>query len=230
MPWGALAHLHVLDTRQYRSDQACGDGTVPVPCGEWASPERTLLGAAQERWLAEGLARSRARWQVLANQTMLANFDHDAGAARDAQSMDAWSGYPAARARLLREVAGRAAGRTVVLTGDIHSAWVNEIRHDDLRARDRRAGPPVAVELVGTSIASEGDGGERARWISAEALAAQPHARWHDGHRGYLVNTVTPGEWTADFRTLPYVSRPGAPITTASRWRLATGRAGVERI
>jgi alkaline phosphatase D len=224
IPWGATAHLHVLDTRQYRSDQACGDGNVPVPCAGWQDPARTLLGAAQERWLSAGLLASKARWQVLANQTMMAEFDHDGGP-RDVQSMDAWSGYPAARARLLRELAARAPGRAVVLTGDIHSSWVN-----DLHVDARRRGVPAAVELVGTSISSEGDGGDRAAWITAEALAAQPHVKWHDGRRGYLVNAVTPDDWTAEYRRVQYVSRPDAPLETATRWRMTNGRPGVERM
>jgi len=41
--WGALAQFWVLDTRQYRSDQACGDRIKQVPCGEWADPSRTLM-------------------------------------------------------------------------------------------------------------------------------------------------------------------------------------------
>src|SRR5687768_14416597 len=55
IPWGGLARISMLDTRQYRSDQACGDGRQVVPCGEWATPSRTLLGAEQERWLAESI-------------------------------------------------------------------------------------------------------------------------------------------------------------------------------
>ena len=66
--WGSLARFHLLDGRQYRSDQACGDGTHDVPCGEWADPKRTMLGDTQERWLSDGLAKSKAHWQVLANQ------------------------------------------------------------------------------------------------------------------------------------------------------------------
>jgi alkaline phosphatase D len=224
VPWGRLADVHVLDSRQYRSDQACGDGNVPVPCGEWASPARTLLGATQERWLADGLARSTARWQVLANQVMVADFDLDP-AAPNLESMDTWSGYPAARARLFRDITRHAPGRTVVLTGDIHSSWVNE-----LRAGAGTHAAPVAVELVGTSISSGGDGGDRAPWVTAEALAAQPQVRWHDGRRGYMTNTVTPETWTAEYRTVPFVTRPDAPVTTASRWRVENGRARVEKV
>ena len=85
--WGALARFSVLDTRQYRSDQECGDGLRPVPCGNLADPARSMLGDAQERWLAEGLGNSDARWQVLAQQVMVAPFDNVAGDARNL-SMD----------------------------------------------------------------------------------------------------------------------------------------------
>jgi alkaline phosphatase D len=225
LDWGALARLWVLDTRQYRSDQACGDGNDVVPCGDWAAPARTLLGAAQERWLADGLAASSARWQALAQQVMVAPFDALEG--RDARvSMDQWSGYPAARGRLLRAVAERAPNRTVVLTGDIHSSWVNELRPDFSRP-DR---PAVAAEFVATSISSGGDGSERSGYVTDALLGENPHLKWQHNRRGYVTCAVTPDAWTAEYRTVPYVTRPDAPVETASRWRVTRGRAGVERI
>jgi alkaline phosphatase D len=173
--WGALARLWVLDTRQYRSDQPCGGGAALVPCGEWADPSRTMLGAAQERWLREGLGSSASRWQVLANQVMVAPFDELPG--REVRlPTDTWGGYPAARERLLRAVTERAANRTVVLTGDIHSSWVNELRSDFSRP-DR---PTVAAEFVGTSISSGGDGGAAGHVGGARRAgraAARPLAR-----------------------------------------------------
>jgi alkaline phosphatase D len=89
--WGGLARFWVLDTRQYRSDQSCGDVHSVVPCGDWADPSRTLLGARQERWLVDGLAASRARWQVLAQQVMVAPADFAEGPDTRV-SMDHWSG------------------------------------------------------------------------------------------------------------------------------------------
>ena len=222
--WGSLARFWVLDTRQYRSDQPCGDGTHNVPCGEWAEPSRTMLGAAQERWVIEGLGGSRASWQVLAQQIMVAPFDERPGP--DVRlALDTWSGYPAARDRLLGAIAARAPNRTVVLTGDIHSSWVNELKS----TFSSPAAPTVAVELVGTSISSGGDGGDRSSWVNERALAESPHIRWHNARRGYISCAVTPDTWRAEYRTVPFVSRPGAPVETASRWRLTRGRAGVER-
>ena len=222
--WGALARFWVLDTRQYRSDQACGDGTRRVPCGEWAEPSRTMLGDAQERWLLDGMAASAAKWEVLAQQVMMAPFDGDPGS-EVFTSMDQWSGYPVARDRLLRGIAQRAPGRTVVLSGDIHSNWVNDLR----AGFDRADSPVVATEFVGTSISSGGDGEEQPARVT-RALGDNPHLHWQNSRRGYVRCRVTPDEWRADYRTVEYVTRPGAPLLTPSSWRCGHGRAGVERV
>ncbi|MBI2073156.1 MAG: alkaline phosphatase D family protein [Gemmatimonadetes bacterium] len=223
LAWGALARFWVLDTRQYRDDQACGDGIRQVPCSDWADPRRSLLGAAQERWLADGLTASRARWQVLAQQVMIAPFDSEPGEPLEL-AMDQWSGYPAARDRLLATVAERAPGRTVALTGDIHSHWVNDLR----QGFDRPDRPVVATEFVGTSISSGGDGADQ--WPQfARARGENPHVQWHNARRGYVRCEVTESEWRAEYRTVPFVSRPDAPAETPTRWRLVHGRPGVER-
>ena len=219
--WGALARFWVLDGRQYRSDQACGDGNQLVPCGNWADPARTMLGARQERWLSDGLAASRERWQVLANQVLVAPTDSDPGPGVRLP-MDTWSGYPAARDRLLRSIAQHAPNKTVVVTGDVHSHWVNEL-HSDFSRPDR---PVVAAEFVGTSISSGGDGTATPTW---DPTAINAHVKWHANRRGYITCSVEPTSWTAEYRTVPFVSRPDAPLETPTRWRLAHGRPGIER-
>jgi alkaline phosphatase D len=218
--WGTLARFSVLDSRQYRSDQVCGDiYSARVPCPSWDDPSRTLLGAEQERWVEDGLATSRARWQVLANQTMFADVDQAEGPERRLP-MDSWSGYPAARERLLRAIGRHAPNRTVIITGDNHANWVNEI------GATGATGTPVAAEFLGTSISSEGDGADR---VPSVSLSENPHVKWHNARRGYVVCEVGAESWRTEFRTVPFVSRLGAPIETASRWRLTRGRPGVER-
>ncbi len=222
--WGGLARFWMLDTRQYRDDQACGDGSNVVPCGAWANPSRSLLGQQQERWLAAGLGRSRSRWQVLGQQVMVAPFDDRVGP-ETRLHMDSWGGYPAARDRLLGTIARRAPNRTVVLTGDIHSNWVNELRS----SFDRHDRPVVAAEFVGTSIASGGDG--QPEWAGyAPARDENPHLKWHTARRGYMVAEVSGEEWRTEYREVPFVTRAGAPVTTATRWRVAHGRPGIERL
>ncbi|MGQ0701953.1 MAG: alkaline phosphatase D family protein [Gemmatimonadales bacterium] len=225
LSWGSLADVWILDTRQYRSDQTCGGFRAVVPCEAIGDPDRTLLGREQERWLERGLGASRARWQVLAQQIMLAPFDDLAGP--DTRlSMDQWSGYPVARDRLLDTIARTARNRTVVLTGDIHSNWVNELR-EGFRRPDR---PTIAAEFVGTSISSGGDGVDVSPTVNEQTRPENPHLKWQNARRGYFTCTVRADEWRTDYRTVPYVTRPGAPIATASRWRVEHGRPGIEAV
>jgi alkaline phosphatase D len=219
--WGALARFWVMDTRQFRDDQACNDGTQAI-CDTARDPKRGMLGAAQEQWLVNGLGASQAKWQVLAQQVMMAPYDAAPG--DDVRvSMDQWSGYPVARDRLLNEVARRAANRTVVITGDIHTNWVNEVRSDFARP-DR---PVVAAEFVATSISSGGNGSD----VPAQRLDAMkrenPHLKWFENRRGYVKCTVDAATWKADYRSVPFVDKPGAPIVTASSWRVEHGRPGI---
>jgi alkaline phosphatase D len=213
----------MLDSRQYRSDQACNDQfNIKLPCGDWADASRTMLGAAQERWLTQGFATSRERWQVLGNQAMVASIDSLPGADVGG-AMDSWSGYPAAKSRLLRTIAQHAPSRTVVITGDNHANWVNELR----TSAPRNA--LVAAEFLGTSMSSGGDGSDRSSFFNDAVAAENPHVKWQNNRRGYVVCDVGPDTWSTQFRTVPFVTRPDAAIETASKWRLTRGRPGIER-
>lgn len=219
--WGALARFWVMDTRQFRDDQACNDGTQAI-CDAARDPKRGLLGAAQEQWLVNGLGASQAKWQVLAQQVMMAPYDAAPG--DDVRvSMDQWSGYPVARDRLLNEVARRAANRTVVITGDIHTNWVNELRSDFARP-DR---PVVAAEFVATSISSGGNGSDVAATRLDAMKRENPHLKWFENRRGYVKCTVDATTWKAEYRSVPFVEKPDAPIATASSWRVEHGRPGI---
>lgn len=223
--WGALARFWVLDTRQYRSDQACGDNLRDVPCGDWADPSRTLIGAAQEQWLSAGIGASRAQWQVLANQVVVAPLDQSAGTARG-MWMDSWSGYPASLDRLMATIAQHADNCAVVLTGDIHSNWVSELR----TRYDRPGAPIIGAEFVGTSISSGGDGAETSGMWTDAARAENPHYKWNNARRGYVSCSVNDEEWRTSYRTVPFVSKPDAPLETASEWLVRRGKPGIERI
>ena len=223
--WGALARFWVLDGRQYRSNQPCDDGAKVVPCGNWADPSRSMLGMPQERWLTNGIGTATERWQVLANQVMVAPYDNLAGE-QVRLPMDHWSGYPAARDRLLRTISQRAPNRTVVLTGDIHTSWVNELRTDFRRPET----PSIAAEFVGTSISSGGDGSDTSVLSNPVTRSENPHVQWQQNRRGYISCAVDANSWTAEYRSLAFVSRPGAPLDTPTRWRLTRGRSGIEKM
>ena len=160
--WGGLARFWVLDTRQYRSNQACGDGNKVVPCGNWADPSRTLMGAAQERWLFDGLAASTARWQVLANQVRIAPFDNPGPQRGQHGSMERLSGSARAAVECDRDAAPN---RTVVITGDIHSNWVNDLRARNDRPMRRSSGSSSSARASPPAATAP----RRARWTGQDA-------------------------------------------------------------
>jgi alkaline phosphatase D len=107
--FGDLVALHMLDQRQYRSPIACPPpgrrGAWSVSnCPELQDSSRTKLGAAQEEWLFAALGSSRARWNLLAQGTVMAHIDEDPGPGHTYWT-DGWNGYPAARDRLVNFLA-----------------------------------------------------------------------------------------------------------------------------
>lgn len=222
LDFGRLASFHVLDTRQYRSDQACGDGRRPV-CAEWERSDRTVMGERQERWLGRGLTSSKATWNVLAQQIMMVPFEVDPGSVEQ-YNMDSWSGYPAARQRLTTMIADRRLPNVVTLTGDVHANYASEIPADY-----RVSGSPsVAVEYVGTSLSSGGNGVDAIPRV-VEALGNNPWMKYHNARRGYVRCDVTPDAWQTEYRLLAAVDTRDAPIATRASFTTPAGRSVVER-
>ncbi len=222
----ALARFWVLDERQYRSDQACGDGNQLVPCGDWADP-----GADPARRRAGEVAVRRSRRVHRALAGAGESGPHRAVRQRArraiaALSMDQWSGYPAALDRLSRAIAQRAPNRTIAITGDIHSNWVNELRS----SYDGAGGAVVGAEFVGTSISSGGDGADVGGGWNDKTRAENPFCKWHNARRGYVTCEFTADECRAHYRTVPFVTKIGAPIETASSWLVQRGKPGLQKI
>lgn len=207
--WGALATFHMLDTRQYRTDQPCGD-EFRANCAERFDPAATLTGAEQERWLLDGFAQSSARWDVLGQQVFFGGVDLTPGP-EVGVNPDGWDGYTANRDRIVAGLLASPVRNALVLTGDVHSHWAADVY-----------GPSgaVATELVTSSISSGGDGSDSRAEIEA-ILPENPHIRYFSNRRGYVRATVTPDEVRADFRVLPYVSRPGALVQTGASFVIA---------
>ncbi|MQA97421.1 MAG: alkaline phosphatase [Streptosporangiales bacterium] len=218
--YGRLAEFSVLDTRQYRSDQAADDGIKP-PGDEQADPARSLMGRRQERWLTDGLSASDARWNILAQQVFFARLDFTPGEG-ETFNMDAWDGYLANRERLLEHIDRRGVRNPVVLTGDVHASWASEVAAEP-RGRN------LATEFVGTSITSGGDGSD-VRAETPALLAENPHIKFFNNYRGYVRCTVTPETYRADYRVVPYVKTPGAPIVTRASFEVADGRPALEHV
>jgi alkaline phosphatase D len=221
--FGRLAELLVLDTRQYRSDQPNND-KPSVLNSDALNPENTMLGQRQAGWLQASLLTSPATWNVLAQQVMMALV----GFSRDNErrySMDQWPGYADERMRLVKFLAERQVPNPVVLTGDIHSNWVNDLRVDDRKPET----PIVATEFVGTSISSGGNGTAEPKGL-ASLLAENPCVRFHDAQRGYVRCTLTPTTWRSDYVEVADVTRPGAPAVQRASFLVEAGRPGAQAV
>lgn len=222
--YGALGSFFVLDTRQYRTPQPCDSGTKPQ-CAGALDPKGTAMGAAQERWLLEGLDRSTARWNVIPQQIMMARVDQGSNTSPPRFSMDQWPGYEAERRRLLSFLDTRKPANPVVLTGDIHSNWVNNLQVNP----DDEKSAVVAAELVGTSISSGGDGGPGAGRM-ATLQSRNPFVKYYNAQRGYVSCEVTPAALTAKFQGVDYVTKPGAPLVTRATFIVENGKPGAKAI
>lgn len=217
--YGNLAELLMLDTRQYRSDQPNGDNASPINEATLA-PDQTMLGLKQRQWLEAGLAASRGTWNVIAQQVMMAMVDRSPGLVQN-YSMDQWPGYAGERMALIRYIKERKVANTVVLTGDIHTNWVNDLRVDDRKTEL----PVVATEFVGTSITSGGDGVDKPKLIDG-LLQENPCIRFHNQQRGYVRCTLTPKNWVADYMVVDQVTRPGGMVSKRAVFVIDAGRPG----
>jgi alkaline phosphatase D len=229
LDWGDLARIALLDGRQHRSREACygppdkGRGHLEsdASCPERRDPARTMLGAEQEAWLDHGLAGSRARWNLIAQGVMMARLRQRTLDGAVGYWTDGWDGYPACRDRLLGRLAGSRAANPVVLSGDIHSFWANDLKRDF----DDPASPTVASELVGTSISSPGPPYR----AFVRLLPENPHVRFFESRRrGYVSLEITRAETTARFRAVDDVRDPASGVSTLASFAIESGRPGAQ--
>jgi alkaline phosphatase D len=225
--WGSLATFNALDTRQYRSDQPAGCTAAERDpsgyCPGALDPSRTILGAEQREWLFAELASTRARWNVLAQQTALAPFDRDPGPGRTFGAGDNWDGYVADRQRLLDWIVEHRTPNPIVITGDSHQNWLRNVPPNS----DEFDAPPVATEFMGTSITSGGD--PAAPTTSYGDDPQNPHIVFRNNNRGYVQCTVTPEVWTSEYRIVPTVLQRGAPASTLASFAVEDGVPGGQR-
>ena len=220
LQFGSLIDMSVLDTRQFRSDQACG-GLSVSNCAAAGAADRTMLGAAQERWLSEQLPAVRATWTVLGQQVPTFARDALAASPQARFSMDKWDGYTAARARLYARLKETKAPNPIVLSGDVHVHYAADLKLDFTNPESETVG----VEFTNTSVTSGGDGADvSAAW--EQIRRGNPHIKYHSARRGYIACTATPASMRAEFKILDRVSVPDSPARTGGAVVVEAGRPG----
>jgi len=221
--FGTLAEVFTLDDRQYRDHHACESAKVrgkPLEnCEQRLDPLRTMLGAEQERWFASAMQGAAARWNLVAQQTLMAEADRGPGD-RHVYWADGWDGYPMARQRLLDAIAASPVKDTLVLGGDVHSFWATDLRRDFARPDQ----PVIATEFVGGSVTSQGPAEERVKLM----MRKNPHIRYgRSGVFGYGLAALDAKAATVTFRTVGTIKEPTSPISNLARFVVPAGKPGV---
>ena len=230
--WGRLARFHVLDDRQYRAYEACTPGgrggsssVYWRECAALRDPRRSMLGAEQQAWLEQGLQSSRARWNLLAQQTLMTSTSQ-VPINKEADGRywtDGWDGYPMARQRLLDALANSKAANPLVLSGDVHSFYAGELCRDPRRPRSAQ-NPLVATEFCGTSITSP----SRPQARTEQYVAMNPALKFgRSDKRGCIILQVTPSDATALFMALDDVHNPAGNIATLAAFLVRDGHPGL---
>jgi alkaline phosphatase D len=220
--WGRLARFYALDERQYRDEQPCAQPQDVGDCPERTGGARTLLGAAQRDWFLGELDRTTARWNVIANEVILAKTPITFGG-RQVFNLDQWDGYPAEQRQVLAELGSRPDLNPLVITGDVHAYGAADLKVD----WDDPAAPVVASEFVGGSVTSNFLDGVRAQ----DVLTDIPWLKFADSTRhGYAVMEVTEDEARCRFRSVRTTVSEESPIDTIAEFTVAAGRAGLTRV
>ncbi len=223
---GRLAEFTVLDGRQYRTIQPCpipgwrGGHVADPACPDRAAPDRTMLGAAQEKWLHDGFRDADTQWNVVAQDLLIASFQQkDAKTGVPGHWTDGWDGYTATRDRMLKAVDHSKVRNPVFIGGDIHSFWANDLKADFDDPKSRT----VATEFVGTSVTS--DGPDYAAF--AAMLPQNPHVKFFDSRpRGYVSVDIDQKHMETRFQAISDRRDPQATVSTLATFVVEEGQPG----
>ena len=188
------------------------------------NPNRTMLSNEMENFLAKSLTDSvsnQTTWRIIGNQIPIARTHvPDVGHRITSESMggepmpeshtqfsrlgeldlplylDTWDGYPAARQKFYKLCRDAGASDLIVLTGDSHAFWANQI-YDG-------SNQPMGVELGTAGITSPGDfenyGPEGAAAFDRLVSEHNREVVWTDcTQRGFVKLILTPESARAEY-------------------------------
>jgi alkaline phosphatase D len=222
LDFGTLARINLVDDRQYRSPHPCSESGVMVRnCAQRFAADQTMFGGVQEQWLDQGLTTSTARWNVLAQQTLIAPFESRAADGGYDVWTDGWDGYAGARSRLLGRVAELGTRNVIALGGDMHAFYVTDLKTDfaDMNAA------PIATEFVGSSITSN----DVDYAAVSRDLPHNPHVRYFESRwRGYLRCEVDADLWRTDLRIVDNVENAASGGRSLISFHVEDGHPGAQ--
>ena len=228
---GRLAQINLLDTRQFRDRQylcsnngpAYGFGNYRERCPVIFADERSMLGEAQERRLMESIVDNGTPWNVIASTSVFSPFHLDI----DDKTLNftgSWDGYPANRDRIVDAINRGAAGRAVILSGDMHSFWAID-GMQSAALSDRFPGVEFVVSSISANWPDEMDK------PIADNLFRNPQIKFYEpDKRGYLLHDVSAQEWQATARAVHDVRDAQSGVSDLARFVVENGKSGFKRV
>ncbi|GAA99626.1 uncharacterized protein L969DRAFT_94076 [Mixia osmundae IAM 14324] len=233
---GKLATLVMLDTRHYDRDLTDLYYNTDYVASISGNQNRSIMGTKEEHWLYNQfsqIAKNGTQWPLIGQQVVFANeyydetgFDFD---------YDAWSGYKANAQRLLDHLKSNKLQNTIILSGDSHANWVNDITRNDTAYDPVSGKGSVAVEFAGTAVSSPSSYGKNL--TSAEytqraknLTAVNPFLKWAEGEkRGYFALNVTKDVVTSTFYAMRYQNKRSSEVDINAVFHVDAGANRIRR-
>jgi alkaline phosphatase D len=193
---------------------------APLNCPDLEASDRTMLGFPQERWLYDGFRNPHGKWNIVAQQLLVAPLDQETTDNQPGRFTEGWSGYGANRRRMIAAMDQAKLQNAVFFGGDMHCFMVTDLKADD---RDQTS-KIVATEFVGTSITSDGPGAALARSIPQNPQVKLFETRY----RGYMTAEVTPQKIDVNLRAISDKTKRDATVSTLKHYVVEDGRAGAQ--
>jgi alkaline phosphatase D len=218
LAFGDLARLFVIDERQYGDPPPCRDTSTRdfgPGCAERDDPARSRLGSEQTQWLFDGLADSTSAWNLIGSGVMFASLDTGKDADPPSYFLDLWDGYPAERGRIIDHLVDARVANPVVVSGDYHASFVNDVAREP-------AGAAVATEFVTPAISSS--------IFGEDYTARNPHVKYFEGRNGYMLCELDRERVRGSFRYVGDTTDPRSALEQGPVWEVASGTAGARQV
>ena len=246
--YGSLIQFLVLDTRQFRTEQPCGDqGSLiessckersqdPILDGKKPRRRHSILSAeggmnltspwtddVLEKWLKEPgkLTSPPYKWNVLAQQVPIFQYNHYDWTGN--WYSESWDSYAAVRGRIFNHIAQNNVPNAVVITGDMHSSWAANLEKN---FNDKTVTDIVGTEFCPTSISStlsKGAGSWDETYKNAFNRSGNKHVKFYNGNNGgYGLCTVDNNRWTTEY----YLAGSSTPMKTYWVYAKGSGPSG----
>jgi len=222
--YGNLADLYMIDTRLYDRDQQSPTPTID-------DPNRTMVGPEQFDWLFSNMASSNAQWQVIGQQVFMAplvipNYITEEYAAIN---NDQWDGYNTERKKLYDFILEADIENMVVLTGDVHTAWANDLPYSIFDYNEWTGEGSVGVEFVCNSVTSSGFPFDFPLGVDI-IQTLMPWIKYTEiEKKGYCLLDLTPERAQGDFYNVPEITQPTSPEFFQQGWYANDGESFLKR-